>query len=386
MSKSSDHCPACGAFMAFSPVAGVKLCPACKDDGTGEKEKSVACGECGAELKFEAGDSRLKCPYCSHETDIALGELGGWSANRENDFHAGVSKMLKAHDPDMIEVHTVKCGTCAAETTLDVEVDTDECPYCGATLHRRDQATRKVIRAQAVLPFKVKREEAREKFFEWVRGLPDSSDDLREHARIEAAVGGVYLPFWTYDVDMVTFYDGKRGDVSIDGGRRSVEWRSVCGSVQNSFDDFLLPASESLPRDLLEELEPWDLAGLMPYQEEFLSGYRVENYSVDLATGFQLAREALDAVIDRGIREDIGGEIQKITGKEIRYSRITYKHVLLPVWVSAFRYQNQLYRFLVNARTGEVQGERPEGGRVNWGLVAAGVALLAAALFLALRE
>jgi len=382
MKKSSDHCPTCGAFMRFSPVAGLKLCPNCKDDGTGEKEKCVACKECGAELKFEPGASRLVCPYCAHETDVELGELGGWSANRENDFHAGVSKMLQAHDPDMIQIHTVKCGTCAAETTLD----TDECPYCGATLHRRDQATRKVIRAQAVLPFKVKREEAREKFREWVTALPDALEGLQEHARVEDGMRGIYLPFWTYDIDMVTFYDGKRGDLSGSDGQRKMNWSNVCGSVKHSFDDILIPATNSLPQALLEELEPWDLENLAPYQEEFLSGYRVENYTVDLAVGFHTAREMTDPIIDRDIRADIGGEIQKIAEKEIRYSRITYKHVLLPVWVSTFRYQNRLYRFMVNARTGEVQGERPEKrSRLTWGMVGAVAVLLVALIYLSQR-
>jgi len=93
-----------------------------------------------------------------------------------------------------------------------------------------------------------------------------------------------------------------------------------------------------------------------------------------------------DPIIDRDIRADIGGEIQKIAEKEIRYSRITYKHVLLPVWVSTFRYQNRLYRFMVNARTGEVQGERPEKrSRLTWGMVGAVAVLLVALIYLSQR-
>ncbi len=68
--------------MRFSPVAGVKLCPNCKDDGTGEKAKNVACEQCGAQLKFEPGATRLKCPYCAHESKIDFAELGVWAANR----------------------------------------------------------------------------------------------------------------------------------------------------------------------------------------------------------------------------------------------------------------------------------------------------------------
>ena len=41
------------------------------------------------------------------------------------------------------------------------------------------------------------------------------------------------------------------------------------------------------------------------------------------------------------------------------YSAITFKHLLLPVWISAYRFQDKIYQVLVNARTGEVQGARP---------------------------
>lgn len=40
-------------------------------------------------------------------------------------------------------------------------------------------------------------------------------------------------------------------------------------------------------------------------------------------------------------------------------ANITFKHALLPLWISAYRYQERVFRFLVNARSGEVQGERP---------------------------
>ena len=41
------------------------------------------------------------------------------------------------------------------------------------------------------------------------------------------------------------------------------------------------------------------------------------------------------------------------------YNDISFKHLLLPVYVSSFKFKENTYQFLVNARTGEVQGERP---------------------------
>jgi hypothetical protein len=42
-----------------------------------------------------------------------------------------------------------------------------------------------------------------------------------------------------------------------------------------------------------------------------------------------------------------------------RYSNITFKHVLLPVWLASYRYQNKPFRVVINGRTGQVTGERP---------------------------
>ena len=67
--------------------------------------------------------------------------------------------------------------------------------------------------------------------------------------------------------------------------------------------------------------------------------------------------------MERGIRttvcKDIGGDHQQITSLSTAYNDISFKHILLPIWLSAFRYNEKVYRFMINGRTGEVQGERP---------------------------
>jgi hypothetical protein len=40
-------------------------------------------------------------------------------------------------------------------------------------------------------------------------------------------------------------------------------------------------------------------------------------------------------------------------------SDVTFKHILLPIWLAAYKYRGKTYRFVVNGRTGKVQGERP---------------------------
>ncbi len=369
------------------------------DDAPAGGEKSIACEQCAAELKFAPGVSQLKCPYCDHEMRIEIDQAELRKAHEEQDFHAAVSALLDEHSVDTVEVHTVKCGTCAAETTLDPNIDADECPYCGSSIQRGGEATRKVIAPQGLLPFKVERATARGQFKEWIKSRWFAPNKLKEYSRIDTKLQGVYVPHWTYDSDTVTDYTGQRGEhywvtehYTDSQGKsqtrrvRKTRWYYASGRVFNSFDDLLVLASESLPRKYAEKLEPWDLEGLMPYQEEFLSGFKAENYSIDLATGFQTAREMMEPTINRTIRRDIGGDEQRISSKDVQYNTITFKHVLLPVWVSAFRYNNKVFRFLVNARTGEVQGERPWSWAKITLAVLVGIALIAGIVFLAQQK
>ena len=98
---------------------------------------------------------------------------------------------------------------------------------------------------------------------------------------------------------------------------------------------------------------------MVPYSPEYLAGFQAEGYSVDLEQGFVEAREKMDRVIARDVRFDIGGDRQRIHSIDTTLRDITFKHILLPVWMAAYKYRGKSYRFVINARTGQVQGERP---------------------------
>jgi hypothetical protein len=154
----------------------------------------------------------------------------------------------------------------------------------------------------------------------------------------------------------------------------------VSGRVENGFCDLLVRASESLPEAYFHDLEPWDLGNLVAYRDDYLAGFVCESYQVDLETGFEHAKQDMEAPIHETICEDIGGDHQRVDEVSTRYSNITYKHILLPVWLSAYRYRDRSFRFLVNARTGEVRGERPWSFWKITSAVLTALALIAAVL------
>ena len=109
----------------------------------------------------------------------------------------------------------------------------------------------------------------------------------------------------------------------------------------------------------LDALEPWDLEALSPYEPAYLAGVKAQRYQVELADDFEKAKQIMGAQIQELVRKDIGGDEQRIERIQTEYSAETFRHLLLPVWIGAYRLQGRVYQVLVNARTGEVQGERP---------------------------
>jgi predicted RNA-binding Zn-ribbon protein involved in translation (DUF1610 family) len=327
------------------------------------KQRQFPCRQCGANLVFEPGTTHLKCPYCGTENDIApIADV-----IEELDFHAHASD--RANAGEIQETLTVRCVTCGAETDFTHDVAASKCPFCGAAIVAT-AASKKQIKARSLLPFYVTRDQANGLFRQWVTSLWFAPSDLVRVAH-QTGIDGVYIPAWTYDSQTFSNYTGERGDdywttesFYVNGQRRTrqvrrTRWSYASGQVSNRFDDVLVLATRSLPPKHADALTPWDLPSLVPYRDEYLSGFAAETYQVDLVQGFETAKGIMDVTIRATIASDIGGDHQRIHTVDTRYRGVTFKHILLPVWISAYRYHERVFRFLVNARTGEVQGERP---------------------------
>ena len=325
------------------------------------------CANCGADYRFDPGTGNLVCDHCGaaepirHDGPVA-------PAIRELDFRAALDNLLPLQELEETRVST--CPNCAAQVEFDPNVHAADCPFC-ATPVVADTGRHRHIKPKGLLPFALTESDARGAMTQWLGSLWFAPGGLQDYARKGRRMQGIYVPYWTFDADTRSSYRGEQGtvytetrQVTRDGKRETVHvqkvrWRPVSGRVARFFDDVLVLASRSLPKRFTDALEPWDLSGLEPYQPEYLAGFRAEGYSVDLDAGYHEARAYIDRVIERDIRFDIGGDRQQIHSVDTKIGDITFKHVLLPVWLAAYKYRGKTYRFVVNGRTGRVQGERP---------------------------
>jgi hypothetical protein len=337
-------------------------------------------------LRFNPSQGNLACDHCGN-TQVIDGAAFQFQPIAELDFHAGLRADLPS--TEMEETRVTSCPNCAAQVEFEDGKHATECPFC-ATPVVVDTGVNRHIKPRAVLPFGLTEDVARGAMKDWLGGLWFAPNGLQEYARKGRKMQGIYVPYWTYDADTKSRYQGERGTVYYvnqtvmrDGKRTQVRvakvrWRSASGRVARFFDDVLVLASTSLPKRFTDALEPWDLSALEPYAPEYLAGFRAEAYAVSLEDGYAQARHHMDRVIERDVKFDIGGDRQRIHGVDTDISNITFKHILLPVWLAAYKYRSKTYRFVVNGRTGRVQGERPYSAikitfAVIAGLIAAGV-------------
>ncbi len=330
------------------------------------------CGQCGALLTFAPGTSHLECAYCHNQEPIpaALVEI------REHDFRSALIKLAEARRTEAasVPVRQTRCDACGAAFEFNNDIHSGQCPYCGHSIVLTTGAD-KSFKPQSLLPFRIDQAQAKDHFRRWLKGLWFAPQGVKRYARDAEQLTGIYLPHWTYDSHTTTDYIGERGDtyqvpqqvVQVIDGKRvvrtvmvtKIRWTPVRGVVSRFFDDLLVGASRSLPRRISDRLDPWDLSNLVPYQQQYLSGFGSQAYQVELDQGFEYAREVMNGIIRGDIARDIGGDAQRIHRFEVRHDRTTFKHILLPVWSAGFQYKRKTFHFVVNGRTGKVQGQRP---------------------------
>ena len=352
-------------------------------------EHRFPCGQCGASLRFTPGQGRLTCDYCGFEQPVPeLSDGARATALQTLDLHAALAKRLS---PDAMEETRVShCDTCGAEVQFDPNIHSAECPFCASPVVA-DTGAHRHIKPQALLPFKLGQTDAHAKMTKWLKGLWFAPSGLAQYARKTGKLNGLYLPYWAFDAATKTRYTGQRGThyyVTVGSGKnkrteRRTRWTRASGRVARQFYDMLVVASESLPRKNLRALEPWTMSDLTPYASDYLSGFRAEGYTVDLGPGFDIGKERMADVIRADIHRDIGGDAQRIDSVATDYAEERFKHILLPIWMAAYRYKDKSYRFIVNGQSGRVQGERPYSawkiaGAVALALVFAGIAFYVA--------
>lgn len=324
---------------------------------------------CGAELLYAPGTTQLHCDYCGHTQEIPPSE------NEFEELELKPYLESMGTNSHSMELSMIQCKNCGANQHIEENYKSLHCVYCGSPLILQDQQKEEWILPGAVVPFQITQEKAHEIFKKWVDGLWWAPNKLKKASLSAENTKGLYCPFWTFDAQLHANYTGQRGDyyyVSVPyttrvNGKtvtrmrqeRRTRWTPAMGSISGFVDDTLVEASHQRAGVVPSKVARWNLKQLVPFNSSYLAGFITEKYTIPLREGHLEAKEEARDIAEHWVRRDIGGDTQRITSMDMRLSEETFKHILLPVYISTYFYKGKAFHFFVNGQTGAISGDRP---------------------------
>lgn len=324
------------------------------------------CKKCGGEAIYSAKKQKLVCGHCGYEEDLILKN----DKIIEKSYHDAISH--EGHELGLGKEHkNFVCKSCGAVTMVDVTDVVINCPFCGSSHVNAEAYDKTFIKPQGIIPFKIEKNIAYQKFREWIGSGWFRPNDLKKVTTLEK-IHGVYVPFWTYDAmtestwwaeagyyyyETHTYTDAN-GNIQTTQVQK-IRWIPVSGYYEEFFDDVTVIASKGIPQSRVQDIYPYDFSKLINYDPRLLVGWESELYGIDIHKGFKIAEKIMDDYIRQACIRQIPGDTYRFLQINTHKYNITYKHILLPIWIAAYRYNGEVYQVIVNGQTGKISGEKP---------------------------
>jgi predicted RNA-binding Zn-ribbon protein involved in translation (DUF1610 family) len=309
-------------------------------------------------------DLLAKCSVCHallDEEDLFCANCGAEAPAGEANESAG--KTLTA-------THNFECQGCGASMSYDASAQTLRCPFCGSE-KLEQQSDTKILRPRWVIPFAIDQAAALANMREWLGSSYWRPGDLAQAAQV-TQLRQVYVPYWTFAARVFTYWTA---DTSQRPPGARGDWCPMSGHNQASYSGLLVGASSVLTPSETYALQPFDLSAGVPPEQVDLDNIVYEQFRVQRKYARPLAQAGLEEPERQACRQYVPGNCRNLK-VNVRTQGLTGEPVLLPVWVMAYRYKDQVHRFLVNGQTGKCTGTAPTSYAKIAGVVGIVVAVI----------
>lgn len=339
------------------------------------------CPGCGGQMQFSPEAQMLTCQFCGTETPI---DTQGTIVEHAIDEIAAYESRSWGR-----ETRVIHCENCGGETVIGASEKAAFCAFCGSS-HVVQSQEEPGASPESLIAFKISRKMAQEAFRKWIGHRWFAPNALKK-SYVADKLAGLYLPFWTFDASTDSSYTCEVGHdyyttetyVEYVDGKPEHRTRQVChtrwsfasGDHQQGFDDVLINASDKFNPTRIRALEPFFTKELSPYKPEYLAGFLCEKYAKGGQQSLAEAKDRMLQEVSEAITAKQHADHVRGLNVNIRYRNLTFKHILLPIWLSSYTYGTKIYQFCINGQTGEVQGDAPVSPWKVAGAVGAGLLL-----------
>lgn len=330
------------------------------------------CSNCGGPLEYDAKTHIFHCDYCL--SDFTAEELEETKLNNESE-----EARLKEAQASF-EEHTVlyNCPSCGAEIITDDTTTATFCYYCHGPVVLSGKMTGD-MRPEYIIPFKIDRDEAKKRFFQWVKRKRFLPKDFVNEKSVEKMCG-VYYPYWLSDCTVHGRYSasGKNIRIWIAGDIEYTETKiyDIRREGNIFFDNIKNFAMTGKQVKLATAVQPFNDEEMVEFNMAYLSGFMAEKRTVETDTMSEQLKEQVRDYSKRLLDDTVSG-YNMIDSRDVDVTLLdtNWQYILLPVWVLTYISNGKVYYYALNGQTGKAVGELPISKKK--------LAFLAVALFLA---
>jgi len=316
----------------------------------------VKCETCGSTMIFDPNTQKLTCEHCGHTESFD---------KNTNVKELELSAALQKSETWENETRVYKCENCGAKVILEKNEVSGSCPFCG-TAHVVESEEIAGLKPNALIPFLIDDEKAAESCKKWSNRRIFAPSSFKKSFRTDN-IKGVYTPCFTFDSNTLSVYNGRLGQrrtrvVGSGKNRRTetyIHWFMVSGNLQYFFDDVLIAAGKKISQKQVDKLSPFARDKGCVYEKKFLHGFMANHYDKDIKTSWQEAKGIIDSRIRSMILSKHHADVVDYLNVSTNHHNVTYKYMLMPVYVGNFNFHKKLYNIYINGSTGKVYGKAP---------------------------
>lgn len=317
------------------------------------------CKTCGGDLFFDPSESGLICKRCGNFQSV------NGAITAEKPFR----DLLKNAPTWQKDTTVLRCEHCGAKTIVSKFDLVVKCDYCGATNIIKTEE-RPGLRPDTVILFNLNRSEADKQVSNWLSKRFFTPTAFK-HQLKNRELKGVYYPAFTFDADVTARYTGtlvktNSVTVTVDGQettRTETMRNSIADVDTQTFDDVLILANDSeITPKILRSIQSFDTNHGQVFQQSYLAGFTIAQATKEAQDCWAEARLTMEQAIRNKISQRYIGESTTFENLRIDldFNNITYKYVLLPLYVGHVEYQGTKYPLYVNGQTGKICGKTPK--------------------------
>ena len=347
-----------------------------------ERTTVYQCPACTGPLHFDGKIGKLKCDYCGssftlQEAEDYYREKNKKAVEADREVHrkadeaeaaavaakeAGYEGDASGWGSDAAHMRAYNCTKCGAELICDETTAATSCPYCGNNTVIPGKFAG-VDRPDYVIPFKVDKKQAVNAFKNYYKGRKLLPSSFESENHIEE-IKGVYVPFWMFsgriegNAEYETYEESRRRDRDEEIVTR--KYYEVFREGEMRFEKIPVDASNRMPDDLMDSIEPFDYKEMRPFAMEYMPGYLANKYDVakeeSRGRADDRAVQSFRAALKDSVKNYNSVRVMKQKEK-IHPDKAEYG--MLPVWLLSSNFQGKNYLFAMNGQSGKMIGDLP---------------------------